>query len=409
MEKINVISMRRFFALLLGVLLLLCALPLPAYAAAADPGTDGESEAGLVNADELKKLVVDYLGQHDLSTLDISVGYYYSATGETWYYNGDKWFYPASMYKVPLMMLLSEKVKAGEISQDTLISEMTVADIEENILTYSNNDWAHTIRTYMGGDELWREQCKRYSTLPNGDYDPDYMSYCYYSNRYMTDVMKTLYASPEDYPNVIDCLLEAEPEHYFRLELEGQYKIAQKYGSFVDDNNNTFMNATGVIYMPNPIIVTVMTRNVYAPEQVISDLAVIMRDYTLKLDKQLSRYEAEREKAEQDRLAAEEAQRKAEADAAAEAERVAAEAEAAQKAIAEQQVLQQARRELFTKLLILAGAIAVVAIAASLAFRSRGRKKREERYEAYRRRYEAEQRSMQAEQPARRNDYRPRH
>ena len=62
------------------------------------------------------------------------------------------------------------------------------------------------------------------------------MDYCYFNNRYMTSVMETLYSDPDSYPNVIDCLLRAEPTHYFRLSqsIDGVYDVAQKYGSFDD-------------------------------------------------------------------------------------------------------------------------------------------------------------------------------
>lgn len=96
-----------------------------------------------------------FLSERGIDPKNFSLGFCYTATGDEWYYNGDEWFYPASMYKVPLIMLLSERVKSGEIAQDTYIYDKTVSEIEDLILTYSNNDWAHIIRKYLGGDEQW--------------------------------------------------------------------------------------------------------------------------------------------------------------------------------------------------------------------------------------------------------------
>ena len=70
----------------------------------------------------------------------MSVGFCYTATGDTWYHNPDAWYYSASMYKVPVMMILAERYKAGEITDETRISGLTLAEANELILVYSHND-----------------------------------------------------------------------------------------------------------------------------------------------------------------------------------------------------------------------------------------------------------------------------
>ena len=308
------------------------------------------------------------------------------------------------------MMLLSEQVQSGAISQSTQIEGLEVSTIEEYILVHSNNDWAHTIRKYLGGDEVWRQDAKKYSSLADSEYDPDYMDYCYFSNRYANQVMNTLFASPDSYPNIIDCLKAAEPEHYFRLKLEGKYEIAQKYGSYNDQLGDNWNTASGIIYTPNPIIVTVFTLNVDNYEEVIGDAAKMLTDYALELDGKLGAYQRQQAQEEAERLAAEQAQAEAEAKAKAEAEKAAAEKLASEKAIAEQQALLAARKELFTKLLILVGIIAAVGVTVLLVVRSRRNKQRAARYEAYRRRYEAEQRSTETRpRSGGSGGYRPRH
>ena len=238
--------MRKIYRLL--ACLLLCALLLPGSLAWAtgDDSNTGNSLAsptdpnsildGTVLTSKLQKV----LDEWSVDPKQISVGYYYSATGDSWYFNGDKWFYPASMYKVPLVMLLAEKVHNGELSQDSQVYDGVVADIEEHILTYSNNDWAHAIRKYLGGDAKWREDAKQYAQLKEEDYSPDYLDYCYFNNRYMTQVMTTLYTQRERFPNVVECLLNAQPEGYYRQTLGEQYEIAQKYGSFEDSRGVKF-------------------------------------------------------------------------------------------------------------------------------------------------------------------------
>lgn len=350
-------------------LMMFAAMPVSALA---DDTSDG---TGIIDAQKLNEMTESFLSERGIDPKNFSLGFCYTATGDEWYFNGDEWFYPASMYKVPLMMLLSERVKSGDLTQDTYIYDKPVSEIEELILVYSNNEWAHYIRTYLGGDEQWRTEAKKYASLKDDEYDPDYMDYCYFNNRYMTSVMKTLYSVPDSYPNIIDCLLRAEPTHYFRLSesIEGVYDVAQKYGSFDDQIGQSFNHTTGIIYTPNPCIVTVMTCNVSNYEKVISDAALMLTEYALSLDEQLKPYEDEKQ-------AEEEAARKAEEDAAAqkaEQERLAAERAAAEKAEQERLAAEQARRETIKKVLTIAGIAAVVVLAAVIGIRAALKQRRQ--------------------------------
>lgn len=392
-------NFRRLLSLLL-CLMMFAAMPVSALA------DDAATDTGIIDAQKLNEMTESFLSERGIDPKDFSLGFCYTATGDEWYYNGDEWFYPASMYKVPLMMLLSERVKSGEITQDTLIYDKSVSEIEELILVYSNNEWAHTIRTYLGGDEQWRAEAKKYASLKDNEYDPDYMDYCYFNNRYITSVVKTLYSDPDSYPNVIDCMLQAEPEHYFRLSpsIEGAYDVAQKYGSFDDQLGQSFNHTTGIIYTPNPCIVTVMTCNVSSYEKVIADAAQMLMEYSLSLDEQLKPYEEEKQ-------AEEDAAKQAEEDAAAqkaEQERLAAERAAAEKAEQERLAAEQARKETVKKALTIAAIAVVAVLAVVIVIRSAMRK----RQPPQRRTPRSVPRSQQAQarrDPRGDGGYRPKH
>ena len=350
--------------------LLLCAalfasMAAPAYA---EEPTAAE-DSGIIDGEALTAMVEDFIREHGLNAEKFSIGYCYTATGDEWYYNGDKWYYPASMYKVPLMMQLAEKVKSGELTQESMIAGRSVSEMEELILTYSNNDFAHTIRTELGGDEVWREAAKAYTSLPDDYYSPDYMDYCYFTPRFITQVMETLYFQPDRFPNVIDCLLKAQPTHYYRLSdrLNGVYDIAQKYGSFCDNFGSNFNHNTGIIYTPTPCIVTVMTLDAPSYEKVISDAAIMLTEYTLTLDEKLDPYREEQEaKAEAEAKAADEAE-KAEAERA-EAERAEAERAAAEQAAAVERQAILDKHARMRKCIVIAGAaLAVLAVILTVA------------------------------------------
>ena len=350
---------------------------------------DDTAPEGVLDPDAMEKLVEDFIAQRGIRPENFSIGYVYTATGEEWYYNGDTWYYPASMYKVPLMMRLAEKVSSGEITQDTDLGGYDVSVAEEYIISYSNNDYAHNVRKYLGGDEVWRQEAKGYAQLEESEYNPDYMDYCYFSPRYITQVVKTLYNEPERFPNIIECMLAAEPTHFFRLNenMNASYDIAQKYGSFCDSYGDNFNHNTGIIYTPQPFILTVMTLNVSNYEKVISDAAVMFTDYTLSLEQELVEYEQEQEKAAQEKAEAERiaAEEKA-AQEKAEAERIAAQKSEAE-ALAEAESRADARRQKLTVLGAAAGLVLLLVILLSVLI-SRRRKRR--RYEEFERRFQEE-------------------
>jgi len=187
------------------------------FTGCAAPAFAEDTAEGVIDPEAMQKLVEDFIAERGINPENFSIGYVYTETGEEWYYNGDTWYYPASMYKVPLMMQLAEKVSAGELTQDSDLGGYTVGRAEELIISYSNNDYAHFVRKYLGGDEVWRQAAKGYAQLAEGEYSSDYMDYCYFSPRYITQVVKTLYNEPERFPNIIECMKAAQPTGHYRL------------------------------------------------------------------------------------------------------------------------------------------------------------------------------------------------
>ena len=322
----NRIGERAFAWLLCLALILALAVPAFAEGAAAQPSAEQAPaeaadnapaeaplfEGSILDSDAISKMVNDYLTQKGIGKDRVGIGFCYTATGDEWFLNPDTWFYPGSMYKVPLMMILSERIRDGQVSPDTQIGGLDLDTVYNYILVHSNNDYAHAVRKFLidgqGGDEIWRKEAQQYARLDK--YDERYMLYCYFSPRYMTQVMETLYDDPDRFPKVLDNLLEAEQGHYFRLLDEMHpYDVAQKYGSYLDNENSNWNHTSGIIYTENPFILTVMTKNVGGAEQVIGELAARFKDYAQSLDKELAAYREEQAQLEAERLAAEEAER----------------------------------------------------------------------------------------------------
>lgn len=355
----------------LSTALVLAVLGTAAVEAFAEETDRTEEGISIIDADELQERVDAFISEKGLNPDNVSFGYCYTATGDRWYYNEDKWYYSASMYKVPLMMMLAEEEQKGVLTRDSNIYGLTLGQAEEYILVYSNNDYAHLMMKYFGTEPECRLLYKQYSELPDDYYISDFSDYSYFTAKFMTDVVETLFYEPERFPNIIDSLRLAQPENYFHKSLGQTYPIAQKYGSLKE-----FNHTTGIIYMPNPIILTVMTSYANAPESVIADAAALFADYTLELDAKLEKFEQEKAAAEEE--AKKEAERQAEEKRKAEeeeAKRRAEEAAARREAELRQQQ-EEEKREKTSKLLIAAGAAVAVLAAVLLALSVVGRRKK---------------------------------
>ena len=292
-------TLHKLFSLLLCLVLLFSLAPMALA-----------EEESLLDEAALDRWIQDYLQQHGIGGGNqlFSVGFCYTATGDAWYYNGDTFMYSASMYKVPVAMLLAEKEASGLINQDTDLGGGTLRYLESTALTFSNNDSGHAMLNYLGEDNSGKasKMCMKYASLDQAYYDQDFFDYSYYSARFITQVMETLCAGGEErFPHVIENLLIAQPDSYLNLSLMGKYQVAQKYGAFQERNGNSNNHITAIVYTPNPIIVTVMTRNVDDFQQRMADIGEYLANYALELDGKLQQRQ--------------QAQAQAEAQAAAEA------------------------------------------------------------------------------------------
>ena len=273
--------------------LLLSLLPLWKTAALAEDET-------LIDEGRLDRWMADFVREHQLDRdyQRFSVGFCYTGTGESWYYDADQWMYSASLYKVPVSMLVAEKEAAGELGHEDKVLGMPLSYWESTALTYSNNDSGHALVDYLGGTYLGKcsDMTIRYTTLPESYFVEDFFQTSYYTARYMTQVMQTLCAGGEEqFPHVIEYLLPAQPDGYLNRSLKDRFPVAQKYGSYEEPNGNKNEHIAAIVYTPTPIIVTVMTRNIGAYQDRMAEIGAYLADYALELDALAEQRRAERE------------------------------------------------------------------------------------------------------------------
>ena len=290
-EKYN--TVKQFACLLLACLLL---LPAAAFAegggeVAGQLPLAAEPDSGIIDSDALNSWMDGFLKEHDITGnwQDFSVGFCYTGTGDCWYYDADIWMYSASLYKVPVSMLMAEKEAAGELTPESIVMGCTLEYLESTALVYSNNDSGHAMVSFLGGTYNGKcsDMTEKFTDLPAEYFSQDFLDVSYYTARYMTQVMKTLYTGGDAaYPHVIPYLEQAQPNEYFNLNPTlKSYGVAQKYGAFEETyagkNNN---HCAAIIYTPTPIIVVVMTRNIGEYQARIAEVGAYLADYALDLD-----------------------------------------------------------------------------------------------------------------------------
>lgn len=255
--------------------LLVCCLGAPACA----------EGGGLIEQETFDNVILSVLGDY---SGDVSVGYYYSRTGESAFFDADKFMYSASLYKVPNCMLLEELENAGEITRDTKMYGFTVEQQEYAAIVNSDNDRGHDIVRYLGGEE-YGDKCSdrfiKYTSLDE-DYftDERFTGDSYYTARFYTEILTYLFNHSAEYPHVLEFMKQTQPGHYLHTMSDDVYEIAQKYGEYPDKDDGPVYHAAGIIYCPTPIVVTVMTRNAGYNEKRFGEIAQALVNYTFELD-----------------------------------------------------------------------------------------------------------------------------
>ena len=257
-----------------------------AATACAELVKSGEA-TGILDEQALTERVESIIDELGLDRSRLAVGFYYSGTGDAYFYNGDSWMYSASLFKVPLYMALDDEIADGKIRESG--TEFTVAKVEyyrDRILINSVTEPAKWLMGHFGSYQKCREEYRRYSELPD-DYFPDSFSVnSYFSARFMVDVMAWLLEHGDKYPKILDCLYRS-PVRQDLTTVAEHYKVAQKYGDYADDFVNVHHMAA-IIDTPTPIAVVVMTSGSRKHRMFMNEVSSMLADYSLELDQQLA-------------------------------------------------------------------------------------------------------------------------
>lgn len=235
--------------------------------------------SGAEESNEAFERIIEELSENwSVPKADLIAGYRNLVTGEEHYWQGDKWEYCASMYKVPLNMYACEKILTGKLNWEKKYPKIPYEYVMEETLLHSSNSWAKFLWEACGCYADYKKGVMPYMGIEESDLYVWYPVENKFTARQFITCLKTLYENPDRFQAILDTMKEAEPERYFRFA-ENRYTIAQKYG-FVTENDSRYTNSCGIVFTEEPIAIVMFTKNAPDSNGLLSAYCTAMCDYT---------------------------------------------------------------------------------------------------------------------------------
>lgn len=255
------------------LLLLLCILLL------AQSGGYAAADVSVFDGRGLDDVLFEYIDAHELNEDNFAMGWLDLTSGETWYFQPDRYMVAGSMYKLPLNMAVADKLAAGAFSPDDIVGGYQISVAQTLSIVYSDNDAANALEAALAPDHTaYRELIAAYSGIPVEDLPDAYYTDNCISPRFMIGTLQTLYENSLAYETLIRDLKAAHPGRYFQ-STQSDYEIAHKYGYY-----EGALADCGIVYTPRPFALVVFLSGSAARETVLGELCALMTDYALYLE-----------------------------------------------------------------------------------------------------------------------------
>lgn len=242
-------------------------------AAGVAPEPDFARFAGL----SWEELTREFLAQAPGSAENVGIAYYNTVTGEYHSYQGDRYFYAASLYKLPLNMYFAEKIYRGEMSFDDKIYGRRYGNMQKASLQFSSNPESESLMGYLGGGKRYLDALRPYLAGEDEDYDFSFLRDNRFTPCQMLHALRLLYETPERFPDVLYYLGQATQNNFF-CKYETRFPIAHKYG-WLSEEGITVVNDAGIIWTEEPILLVFMSNNNSGDTVTLGQYCVLMCDY----------------------------------------------------------------------------------------------------------------------------------
>ena len=299
----------KLFKRALSFVLAVCTAASLAVTAHAETTTKIQIDDSRFEGKTWEEVVAQYMEEHDLTENKIALGYKNLVTGEEHYLNADQYNVAASLYKVPLNMVYTERISKGEMTFDDQVRGVVYSKLIAGSIVESNNEFSDYLRSGLGGYPTYRRYFCEYMGENADEVDAKFYENNYFTARQIITCLDTLHQGGEErFPKVIDYMKQAEPNNYFNA-FDQDYVVAHKYG-YLETGNTLQINDSGIVYTDDPIAIVMFTNGIKRPYTCLSNYCTLMAEYT--------QYHTAIRIEEEERKAAEEAARLAEEQAIAE-------------------------------------------------------------------------------------------
>lgn len=266
---------KRFLSIVLAV----CTAASLAVTAHAETTTKIKIDDSRFEGKTWEEVVAQYMEEHDLTEDKIALGYRNLVTGEEHYINADQYNVAASLYKVPLNMVFTERISKGEMTFDDKVKGVVYSKLMQGSIVESNNEFSDYLRAELGGYPDYRRTFCPYIGEDADTVDAKYYENNFFTARQIITCLNTLYQGGEDrFPMVIEYMKDAEPNNYFNA-FDQDYVIAHKYG-YLETGNTLQINDSGIVYTNDPIAIVMFTNGIKRPYTCLSNYATLMAEYT---------------------------------------------------------------------------------------------------------------------------------
>lgn len=261
---------------LISFLLPLCILLALCSQAFAEDGYDSD----YFSSRSWDEIIAEFIESHATFKNQACFGYKNLVTGEEHFYNGDKYMFGASVYKLPLNMLYASKIAGGELSWDSQVGGYPLSYAMENSVVWSNNEISGALWHALGNFTQFRDAIAPLVGEEPGVPDEIYYKENYFTARQIIFCLNELYSGGEEsYPRILEFMLRAEPERYFRMHPH-EFEIAHKYGYLQSSDSHLYINDCGIVFTDEPFAIVAFTDNINRPADVIADYCDLMIAYT---------------------------------------------------------------------------------------------------------------------------------
>lgn len=244
--------------------------------------------------EEIKTLIVEIKTANNLTADNFAFFYYNPQTQKYYFDNQEKYFKGASTVKVPVAMIYYDKIRNGELTEEstlqytsddyeagggTTASTYNVGNyipisflLEQSIINSDNT--AVNILIDGIGYRKSRELMAQYS-------DEEFIDDFYTSNltkaSFGFDIINHIYQNQENYQELIGYMKQSSFGEYLKKYIT-EYDVAHKYGSYAGN-----VHDYGIVFADSPYLIGVYTQNVPNADELIANISRQVLD--IKIDK----------------------------------------------------------------------------------------------------------------------------